>query len=147
MADSVTFRFSGGEQFVLDLHRWRDRLRGEVHTAAQTEAQRLAQTVRAAYPRRTGNLQRGVRVTDDAPTGDAIAFRVRSLARHSHLYEKGTTFRQTRRGADRGVMPATPLFIPEAILRRTAFKASVRRILGSGEPAIGSGSPTVTGSL
>lgn len=44
-------------------------------------------------------------------------------------------------------MPATPIFIPEAIKARTAFKASVRRIMGSPEPSIGSGSPTLTGSF
>ena len=44
-------------------------------------------------------------------------------------------------------MPAQPLFIPEAIAKRQRSWPAVRRILGSPEPALGSGNPTVTGSL
>ena len=148
MADSATFRFSGGEQFVLDLHRWRDRLRGEVHQAATIEANAVASAVQSQYPyERTGKLRTGVRVKDESPTGDVVLLRVRTLAPHSHLYEKGTRMRRTSRGWSRGTMPAHPIFIPEAIQKRARFHAKVRQILGSPEPALGSGSPTVTGSL
>ena len=147
MADSVTFRFSGGEQFAVDLHRWRDRLRAEVHEAAVDEANAIASVVQGQYPvGKTGKLRAGVRVKDESLT-DTIQVRVRSLAPHSHLAEKGTAQRRTRRGWNRGVMPARPLFIPEAIQKRTAFKNKVRAIMGSPEPSLGSGSPTVTGSL
>lgn len=148
MADTVKFRFSGGEQFALDLRAWRDRLRAEVHQAALDEANTIASVVGSQYPiGNTGKLRAGVRVKDEAPFGDAILVRVRSLAPHSHLVEKGTTQRRTRRGWNRGVMPARPIFIPEAIQQRTAFKNTVRRIMGSPEPSLGAGSPTVTGSL
>lgn len=147
MADSVTFRFSGGDEFVLDLRAWRDRLREEVHESARHEAFMIESVVRDQYHQgKTGNLKKDVRAKDES-AGDAIAFRVRSLAAHSHLFEKGTRLRRTSRGWNRGVMPAHPLFIPEAIQRRAAFKAACRRILGSPEPALGTGSPTVTGSL
>jgi hypothetical protein len=49
-------------------------------------------------------------------------------------------------GANRGVMPANPMFVPEAITKRASFMRRVRQILASAEPAIGSGLPTVTGS-
>lgn len=148
MADSVTFRFSGGEQFVADLRGWRDRLRAEVHQAAVDEANAIASVVQSQYPvGKTGKLSAGVRVKDEAPFGDTVLLRVRSLAPHSHLVEKGTAARRTRKGWNRGVMPARPIFIPEAIQKRTVFKDKVRRIMGSPEPSLGSGSPTVTGSL
>ena len=82
----------------------------------------------------------------DESYGDTLTFRVRTLARHSHLYERAPSPADAP-GWHRGVMPAHPLFIPEAIAKRQAFKASVRRILGSPEPALGRGNPTVTGSL
>ena len=70
----------------------------------------------SGYPiGKTGKLRAGVRVKDEAPFGDAILVRVRSLAPHSHLYDKGTAARRTRRGWNRGVMPAQPIFIPDAI--------------------------------
>ena len=149
MADSIDFRFSGGAEFALDLRRWRDRLRAEVHQAALDEANAVASVVQSQYPHgRTGKLRTGVRVKDESPTGDSVLVRVRTLAPHSHLYEKGTEKpRRTTRGWSRGIMPAHPIFIPAAIQKRTRFLAKVRQIMGSPEPAIGSGSPTVTGSL
>lgn len=147
MGDKITFRFSGGEQYLVDLDRWRERLKSEVHEAARQETALIASVVRDQYPQgKTGNLRRGVRAKDES-AGDGILFRVRSLAQHSHLYEKGTMRRRTLQGWNRGVMPARPIFIPEAITRRDAFKRSVRQILGSPEPALGRGNPTVTGSL
>ena len=146
MADSVTFRFSGGDQFVVDLRAWRDRLRGDVHDAAGLAGNRIASLVASQYPYRTGNLRAHVKVTDESFT-DGVLFRVRSLARHSHLVERGTRARRTRRGWSRGVMPKTPIFIPSAMDARVRFKADVRRILASPEPAIGAGTPTVTGEL
>jgi hypothetical protein len=146
MADSVTFRFSGGETFMADLGHWRDRLRAEVHAAAIDDAERIASVTIAALPWKTGNLRQHVKTKDES-AGDSVLVRVRSLARHSHLYERGTKPRRTARGWDRGVMPATPIFVPTAIARRANFQARVRRIMGSPEPALGTGSPTVTGSL
>lgn len=146
MADSVTFRFSGGEQFVLELEAWRDRLRDDVRQEARDQAHQIAAVVADQYPYRTGNLRSHVTVADES-VGDTVTLRVRTLARHSHLVEKGTAPRRTRQGWHRGTMPAQPIFIPEAIAKRRAFAAGVARILGSPAPAIGRGAPTVTGSL
>lgn len=146
MADSVTFRFSGGEEFVADLHDWRARLRAEVHAAAVEDAERIASVTITALPSKTGNLRQHIKAKDES-AGDSVLVRVRSLARHSHLYERGTKARRTARGANRGVMPGKPIFVPTAIARRAHFQAQVRRIMGSPEPALGTGSPTVTGSL
>jgi hypothetical protein len=146
VADSVTFRFSGGDEYLVDLEHWRHRLQAEVHQSARDQANLVGTVVAAHYPVKTGNLRSHVTVKDES-YGDALTFRVRTLARHSHLYEKGTKARRTRQGWNRGVMPAHPLFIPEAIAKRQAFKTAVRRILGSPEPALGRGNPTVTGSL
>ena len=176
MADSVTFRFSGGEQFAVDLRDWRDRLRAEVHESARHEAFMIAAVVKSQLPFKTGNLQQHITVRDQS-AGDAVFFVIRSTAKHSHLYERGTKPRWTTgshrvsaesersaavrthlglpmrfklaggKRAFRGKMPARPIFIPEAIERRVYFKTDVRRIMGSPEPSLGPGSPTVTGSL
>lgn len=171
MADSVTFRFSGGEQFVLDLGEWRDRLREDVRLAATTEAGMIASTIRSQWPMRRTNLKpprNASRWGGWAPAGelrrrvqvdelsgltslDGIRVAVRSTAPHSHLLELGTVPRDylTKHGKRHatGSMTPTPLFIPTAILHRQRFKDACRRILGSPEPALGTGSPTVTGSL
>jgi len=148
MADSITFRFSGGEQYSLDLHRWRDRLRGEVHQAALDEANRAALIIASQYPvGKTGNLRRGVRVKDEAPFGDTVKVIVRTLAPHSHLYEKGTKERRTAQGWRRGRLQPTYIFIPQVVHRRAAFGVKIHRALSSPEPALGEGRPDLTGSL
>jgi hypothetical protein len=147
MADAVTFRFSGADQFLVDLQRWRDRLQREVRQAAREEGEALVSLVQSRYAHRTGALRRGVKAKDES-VGDTVLVRVRSLAPHSHLVERGTKMvRQTSRGWRRGIMPAQPIFVPEAVHRREAFQRRIRAILASPEPAIGPGSPTVTGSL
>jgi hypothetical protein len=152
VADAVTFRLTGGETFMADLRAWRDRLRREVHAAAVNAAGDLAGAVTTAYPVRTGALRRGVRTIDDAPFGDVVLVRVKSLAPHSHLYEAGVPSDRayvTKRGARHrtGRARPHPTLIPEAIRQRRAFYARVHEILRSPEPAIGSGTPTVTGRL
>jgi hypothetical protein len=165
----VTFRFSGGDEYIVDLEQWRDRLREDVRLAATTEAGLIASIIRSQWPIRTtnlkpprdasrmggwarpGELRRRVQVDTISGGSDAIRLAVRSTAPHSHLLELGTVPRAytTRRGNRHftGSVSSRPLFIPSAILHRQAFKEQVRRILGSPEPSLGRGNPTVTGSL
>jgi hypothetical protein len=148
MADSITFRFSGGEEYSLDLRRWRDRLRGEVHQAAKLAAQRTATyTVSHYHEGRTGKLRGGVRVKDEAPQGDVVKVIVRTLAPHSHLYEKGTKERRTAQGWKRGRMKPSPTFIPIVIQQRAGLMQVIQQVMSSPEPALGEGRPDLTGSL
>ena len=154
---------------MLALHDWRDRLREDVRLSAKTEAGMIASVVRSQWPiRKTnlkfprnasraggwappGELRRRVQVDELSPSLDAIRIAVRSTAPHSHLLELGTVPRdyltKTGKRHATGSVEPTPLFIPTAILYRQRFKDACRRILGSPEPAIGAGSPTVTGEL
>ena len=97
MADSITFRFSGGEQYSLDLHRWRDRLRGEVATAAVAAATRIVALASLRYHAGpTGNLRKHIKVvTLPVPGSDVVLVTIRNSARHAHLYEFGTKVRWT----------------------------------------------------
>jgi hypothetical protein len=148
VADTITFRISGADQFVVQVGAWRDRLRREVHEAAGHESRTMALAMQQQYPLgKTGALRRGVRIVDDRPSGQTVRWLVKSLAPHSHLYEAGTAVRRTRHGANRGRVKPHPLFIPEAIRERVAFKSACRQILGSPEPALGVGSPTLTGDV
>jgi len=65
-----------------------DRLRANVGAAADM----LANAIRARLPRRTGNLQRGVRVKVTADR-DGIRAQVYNPAPHSHLIEMGHVLR------------------------------------------------------
>jgi hypothetical protein len=74
---------------------------GIVRTAAAT----AAADIRAAYPEgETGNLRKGVRVSDKGGGVHTVRSVVRSTAPHAFLYEYGTQTRQTKAGAGRGWM-------------------------------------------
>jgi hypothetical protein len=146
VANSVTFRFSGAEQFVVDLHDWRDGLRDQVQAAAVAAGDAIVSEAQTRLPYKTGNLRHNVKARDESE-GDTVMVRARSLAKHSHLVERGTALRRTRRGWSRGRMTGQPIFIPAAITKRADFKRRVLEILRSPAPAVGTGTPTVTGSL
>lgn len=82
---------------------------------------RARSAIVGAYPFVSGRLKAGVTVTYDNAGPFGISARVTSAARHSHLYEFGTRNRRTRRGYNRGVMPAKPAFVPRMQATRAAM--------------------------
>jgi HK97 gp10 family phage protein len=86
------------QRLPADLNR---EARGEVVAAAEGAAADL----RAAYPEKTGNLRRGVKVTTTESTASTVAI-VKSTAKHAHLWEFGTENRRTQKLFNRGAMPA-----------------------------------------
>jgi Bacteriophage HK97-gp10, putative tail-component len=93
-----------------------DALRAAVHTlpadlARETRpevvaaAEATASALRAAYPVRTGNLRRGVRVRLRT-TATGTKATVQSTAPYALYWEYGTQIRRTQRGWNRGAAPA-----------------------------------------
>lgn len=99
-----------------------------------SHAEEAARQIQTAYPvGPTGHLRGGV-VVEQRQSPLAATALVRSRARHAHLFERGTTFRRTDSGANRGTMPEAPInqqMIPIAIRLRgrmvQQLKALVRR--------------------
>ena len=105
--------------------------RQEFAPLSMSHAHGLADEVRGAYPKVTGNLADHVKVVTDR--NGSLNARVRTTAKHAHLYEYGTVRRFTAgTGANRGTMPARPVFVPAAIRWRarmmTATKAALQRM-------------------
>lgn len=101
----VRLTFEGMDDFRQGLRHLPAELAAKAGQVVQATARQVHDEVQANYPRgKTGNLKSGVRVTLE---GSAIFARgiVKSTAPHAHLFEYGTTRRQTRSGANRGVMP------------------------------------------
>lgn len=81
-------------------------LKAEAAGIVQQAANDCEREITAAYGnhRVTGNLVRGVTKTTE-PSRFGIAARVKSNAKHVHIFEDGTDVRHTRSGANRGRMP------------------------------------------
>lgn len=90
-------------------------------------ASNLAGALQSKYPRKTGNLIKGVRKQKATTSG----FVVRSTAPHVHFLEAGTRDRRdnTRKNARRGRVKATPIFVPLASRERKSYLSDVQRIL------------------
>jgi hypothetical protein len=107
MAASV--KLEGLEAFRQALRSLPEDLAREAGEIVESAAEQAKADVQRAYPEGpTGNLRRGVTRQREHHSRYGAAVTVRSRAQHSHIYEKGTQARSTRRGANRGRMPAAP---------------------------------------
>lgn len=101
-------------ELIADLEALPQALQGEASKIVEAHANSAAVEIRGAYPVREGGLRNGVKVV----VGSALVRRVLSVARHAHLYERGSVRRITGSGANRGTMPAANVFIPRVIRAR-----------------------------
>lgn len=131
MADFIEFKMVGGDKFLMDVSAWGAGIRQQAQAAASEAAARVVTYASRDYHRGpTGNLKRGVKVVSgQGAAGGAVLARARSGARHAHLYEWGTARRRTATGANRGVMPRRPTFVPIAIQERARFITLLQQIL------------------
>lgn len=117
---SVHVRLDGFEELRQGLRTLPDDLVQSATTVVTDTATETGSDLVNHYPERSGNLRRGVKVTVASSRASVRAVVV-SASPHAHLYEFGTGPRQTRSGANRGVMPPGPessLMIPRAMRAR-----------------------------
>lgn len=127
----------------------RDEAAGIVHGAATG----AMEEIRAAYPERTGNLKRGLKLTlrtsGSGPGGDitpgmgvefGAAGIVKNSAKHAWLFENGTqgriryvntlpSGRAKNFGWSRGAMPPGRVFVPIVMRRRREMYASLSDVV------------------
>lgn len=134
MADN-RFVFDGLDDLKAALRNLPDELAGEAGRIVETHANSAAVTIRAAYGahRRTGNLQEHVSIDRVARGRYGAAARVKSTARHAHLFETGTKARHyiTRRGVRHVTGAAEPqhVFVPEMIRVRRRMYEELKALL------------------
>ncbi len=86
-------------------------------------------TIRAGYPVRTGSLRDGltVQIRQEPMAVKAVVI---NTSPHAVLYERGTQARHTSIGANRGSMPADPIFSATLIrARRTLYDTAIPEVL------------------
>lgn len=112
---SAGVKLDGFEEFRRALREAPDVLKEQAAFIVEDAANATAAALRAEYPTgETGNLLRGVKVEESSP----LTWRARSTAAIASIFEKGSGQRSTRSGANRGVMPAADILIPQAVRQR-----------------------------
>jgi len=102
----MSVKWSGLEEFKRELLNLPAHLADEAGAIVMESAQQAAKDVQSAYPKGpTGNLKRGVTARLENRGRAGASALVKSGARHSHIFEKGTGPRKNSRGANRGRMP------------------------------------------
>lgn len=118
--------------FAEQQQEWR-RLPVTLTRGAQAQIDPLAlQTageIRAAYPRRTGALARGVTVVPGDRRSTRASSRIINTSAIAGIYEQGSGPRQTRGGAARGAMPAGPVFIPRLVRARRTLEPQLATVM------------------
>jgi hypothetical protein len=74
--------------------------------------------IASAYPSRTGNLKKGMRIKRVEKKGLVVGAEVQNVAPHAVIFENGTQARHTKLGANRGSMPPGHVFVPRVVKAR-----------------------------
>ena len=110
-------RLDGLDALKAELRRMPAELASDAQRIVFETADEAAAQIIRNYPRRTGRLREGVKVTHKPSTHGATAI-VRNTAPHAAIYEIGTQARHTELGANRGSMPPGNVFGPVAARER-----------------------------
>jgi hypothetical protein len=113
MSASFEWQGDGLTALARELDTLPDRLMTEViDPVMEEETSEAAHRMESRYAHES--LRKGVRRDKRGP-GD---YRIRNTSQHAHLFDLGTVARFHVDGTPTGVMPATPVLIPEAIAAR-----------------------------
>ena len=127
---SASVKLEGLDELREALRQLPENLKNEAAEIVIGAATDAMHQVQAAYPQGpTGNLKRGVTMTVEPGSSKlGVTARVKSGAKHSSIFEKGTVERHTRNGANRGQMPKAPdseRMIPIVIRARRRMTAAL----------------------
>lgn len=126
-------RWSGFDEYLKELVNLPQVLVGEAGHLTEGTVNGLVVDVRSAYSSHvhTGNLRNRVVIAPARPRGARLftGMVVKSTARHATIFEKGTDPRRTKRGFNRGTMPAADLFVPLAMRARRRLVDQFRQLL------------------
>jgi hypothetical protein len=126
---ATTLRIEGLFELKEELRNLPSHLRSLAKSIVEGTAREAAAAIVAAYPERTGNLKKGVRVHYTEYTGQyGVRVRVRNTAKHAFIFEEGTVARHNGIRAT-GMMPAGNVFIPRVIRYRRGMYLRLKQLL------------------
>ena len=124
MAGLAAVKWTGLDSFMAELQLLTADLVDEADQIMWASCEAAARAIAAAYPYKNGDLRRGLVIT--AARGTVIAgAELKQKAPHGFIYERGTTVRQNKAGANRGQSPPHPTFEPIAEEHRKKAVAAV----------------------
>ena len=126
---TVWFQWTGFTELVDQFATLARDLTTDAAPDVEAAAQAAKQTIYAGYPRRTGDLKDhlAVMLTTEGTRTKAVVI---NTSPHAAVFERGSQARHTAIGANRGSMPANPLFSATMIrARRSLYATPIPRVL------------------
>ena len=116
----MALTWTGKDALHAELTQLPDALGGEGGKIAEGRANGAALTIKRLYPVRTGKLRDSVKV-EFKPGRYGTRVIVRNTSKYAKAFDEGHQTRQTKLGANRGAMPANPLFSQTVARERRAM--------------------------
>jgi hypothetical protein len=126
---TVWFQWTGFQELVDQFATLARDLTTDAAPEVETAAQSAKSAIYAGYPTRTGNLKDHLAVVlhTDATRTEAVVI---NTSPHAAVFERGSQARHTAIGANRGSMPANPLFSATMMRwRRGLYTGPIPRVL------------------
>jgi hypothetical protein len=118
MANSMVV-WDGLAELYVELKNLPTTLTGEAAHLVEAAANGVYVDIKSAYPQRTGNLRKGMAISQLITKGQFVAGAVvTNRAPHATLFELGTQARHTTIGVNRGTMPPGRVFVPRVVKAR-----------------------------
>lgn len=126
---SAQFKWTGLDELIAEFTTLPQDLTAAAAPTVEAAAEAARQTIRSGYPSRTGDLRDHLQVvTTRDDTG--VKAVVINTSRHAAVFEQGSQARHTAIGANRGSMPANPIFTATMIReRRRLYATPIPRVL------------------
>jgi hypothetical protein len=126
---AVWFQWTGLQELLAQFATLAPDLTQAAAPAVETAAQAAKSAIYAGYPTRTGDLKNHLAVvlhTDATRTEGVVV----NTSPHAAVFERGSQARHTAIGANRGSMPANPIFSATMIRwRRGLYAGPIPRVL------------------
>jgi hypothetical protein len=126
---AVWFQWTGLQELVAQVATLAPDLTEAAAPAVETAAQAAKNAIYAGYPTRTGDLRNHLTVVMGTE-GTRTKAVVINTSPHAAVFEHGSQARHTAIGANRGSMPANPIFSATMIrARRSLYATPIPRVL------------------
>ena len=126
---SVWFKWAGIDELVAQFRTLAPDLTDAATPDVETAAKSAKATIAAGYPVRTGNLKNSLAVLV-AHGPASVKATVVNTSPHAAMFERGTQARHIAIGANRGSMPANPIFSATMVrTRRNLYPGPITRVL------------------
>lgn len=134
MRSALYIRVEGLQNTLIHINNYSENQKKEIKKVVRQTTNRTRRDMKAVAPvGPTGNLKASVRAKYFEGGLASTVVPRRPKGSHRHIVAYGTRQRRTRKGANRGIMPANPVMANVERNHEAFYQAEIRRIIARNE--------------